>query len=83
MDAALVIYTLNSSTIFGVNFDSIFFSLSFFFSASVQSIKSGNLSTNKKAERQQQQQQRRRQQQQRRRQQQQQQHRQQIKPRHN
>ena len=25
MDAALVIYTLNSSTIFGVNFDSIFF----------------------------------------------------------
>ena len=32
MDAALVIYTLNSSTIFGVNFDSIFFlSLSFFF----------------------------------------------------
>ena len=26
MDAALVIYTLNSSTIFGVNFDSIFFS---------------------------------------------------------
>ena len=28
MAAALVIYTLNSSTIFGVNFDSIFFSLS-------------------------------------------------------